>query len=118
MSKKQTTTLSKTDFINTQTKGMSADEAVAAAKKVGLEITAGYVYTIRSAAKRKAAAGGTVKKAPAPKKGSAAVVDAVFEPLPAEDVFLALVSHIGVTRAQELIGQVAARIQHALGTAA
>jgi hypothetical protein len=53
MPKKASKALNKSEFVRSMPEGLSAAEIVAKAKAAGMSLTAGHVYTIRAAAKRK-----------------------------------------------------------------
>ena len=53
---------SKSDFVRSQPSTLSAADVVARAKKAGMTITAGLVYTVRAVEKAKAAKGAKPKK--------------------------------------------------------
>lgn len=135
MSKIAKPKISKTDFIIQKAAGLSAEEAVAAAKKAGITISTGYVYTIRASAKKKAA------KPAKQKPGADSTNTPAFEALErcyqrlkghptvshvfayenksaleaGEATFAAMVSHIGLDRARALLDQMTERVSRALG---
>ncbi len=88
---------SKVSFVRALPDTLSANEVSEKAKQAGLRITPGYVYEIRSSAKRRAAKVAAPTKAPV--GGSTA--DAQFRQL---------VLDIGIRRAKELLAAVEALV--------
>ncbi len=82
-------TPSKVSFVRALPDTLSANEVSEKARQAGLKITPGYVYEIRSSAKRRAA------KVPAPASASGA--DAAFRQL---------VLNLGIVRAKALLAEV------------
>lgn len=92
--------VSKTQFVRDLPATMPAKEVTKRAKAAGLTISPGYVYEIRSSAKRKAR-GVTRTTAKGHAKTSAHTLDATFRKA---------ILDLGLTRAKELIAQVEKRL--------
>jgi hypothetical protein len=88
--------LNKSAFVREQPADMPAKEVVKAAKAAGIELSEGFVYNIRSAAKKKA------RVAPTRAGGAKAA------PAGDEAAFRGLVVSLGTGRARALIDEVEA----------
>jgi hypothetical protein len=107
---------SKTAFVLSLPSTMSAVDVISKAKEKGMKLTKGYVYEIRSAAKRKARIG--VKRArPSLARPSIAVLSATKKPngTSSENAFRRIVVDIGVSRSRALLADVERRFAEIVG---
>lgn len=106
---------SKTAFVLSQPVTSSAEAVIAAGKAKGIELTAAYVYGIRSRAKRS-----QKRRAARPRLSVMQVIqgsDVIFSGLAktkrldsSERQFAVLVADIGLTRAEAIIGKLRASV--------
>jgi len=99
---KQKKRVNKSSWIRDQPKALSAKELVMKAKAAGIELTTAYVYSVRSAAKRKGAHGGV--RGPARRSGSDGA--GRLHDVPRQQ-FLLLALRLGTDEAQRLLDGIA-----------
>jgi hypothetical protein len=99
----------KSEFVRRQPTSLSAAEVVAKAKAAGIALTAGHVYTIRAANKRKSGA---------TKAGSGRRPASLGRPSAAstrEREFVALVLELGLAQSEAMLARIRSRIGSAVG---
>jgi hypothetical protein len=106
---------SKTAFVLSLSKDMSAAEVVAKAKATGIELTDKYVYNIRATARsaaKKKTSGAKVASTVTPKKKPVAATKTKTS---AEDLLKAIAAEIGLRKAIEILQEQRAQVRAVLG---